>query len=412
MGSGDALEVAAVGGARLLLTRSSEDDARFALPQLLERFPPLFAHADAASTYVGLPFARAALDGWDVEPNLGPSRPHLELLKPLSANLSSAAAVPFVASLARAACALSCTSVIADGGTTTLAARSPCLLIAHLEGRTSPTMLGKSLHVHFTMEPDDFLRWYLRTPAASWGRGVDGSDIFFVRSAHARELEEAVVGGALNTPAFLRGASYHLKDSGRAERCLVQTPDELSLELRAGWSGLEAADEARITIVPHPCRPRLGLALDGVHMLGGDADLGSLLLRAGLALDRAFREANENASPAARVTSSKGDALPVDGALALRLGEAWEPAGGWPTPRGHEDAHFAALEQRGTHVLALWETSPWVYVALLRGIAAGAADGVRWAAPADAPTPRAWFDAFQRPWTRTRGETGTVYHPI
>ncbi len=55
-------------------------------------------------------------------------------------------------------------------------------------------------------------------------------------------------------------------------------------------------------------------------------------------------------------------------------------------------------------MLALWDTSPWVYVALLRGAAASASGVVRWAGP---PVQAEGFvQALAQPWGRTRQRRG------
>jgi hypothetical protein len=358
-----------------------------------------------------------------VEPDAGPSKGSLLLLKNLTANLSSPGTVGLLQSLASVASRIAQLPVAgsgeAAGTTTTLARRSQSLLIAHLEGRTSATRMGAQLHVHFTLEPEDFLRWYHSTPNGATGRGADGSDAFFVRSSRERSLAEGVGGGPTNTPAYnLRYASYHEKDGKKARQCLGQPPAAaLALTLRKGWSGLPEGEEAHLSLVLHPCRPRLGIAMAGVAALRGNAAQCAVLLRAGVGLDAAVRAALAQAPPACRLKDSDGKTLlQVDAGLAVRLGDAWGAQ--LPALTAREDAHYAALEAGGVHVLALWETSPWVYVALLRGAAAAsgagggssAGGGVKWAGPP--VQPQDFVQSFVRPWGRTREEDGTVYFPV
>lgn len=377
------------------------------MPQLQALFPSLFSSACASSGGM-LPLEKEELQGWGVTPDAGPSGGSLMLLKDIKACLSSLKSkdlADVVQSLAAVSSRISQLPVVgADEGSETLARRSQCLLIAHLEGRTSGTRMGASLHVHFSLEPEDFMRWYLSTPAGSQSRGQDGSDVFFVRSSRERHLAESMVGGPTNLPAFqLRFASYQEKDGKRAQEVLDQPPAAaLSLSLRPGWSLLPEESEACLSLVLHPCRPRVGIVMQGVAALRGNDKQCASLLQAAIGLDAEVRAALERAPPD-RCTSRT-----LDAALALRLGDSWRAQP--PALTKREDSFFAAQEAEGVHVLALWETSPWVYVALLRGTAASAAAGVRWAGPA--VEPQAFVVALMQPWGRTREEDGSVYYPI
>ena len=271
--------------AHLIRDRS---DARFDLARLAVRFPPLFVTPSppgGSAAFVpvsGMAFSASLpllpavyATGAQCCVNLGPSMPYAEVLCDVPGNLASEAAEPHRKALAGFLAAASQLLTAADDPSAPplpLAQRDgPLLAIAHLGGRTSPTAWGAKLHVHLSLEPADFLRFYFSTEASSRDRSRCASDIFFITSFAARRLSEQVVGGPQNLPAYeVRHASYQVSDGTRARTVTGQALGlELVLPLPAGWGG-GGSDPL---IVLHPRRPRLGLAIAGVSSVDGNAAL-------------------------------------------------------------------------------------------------------------------------------------------
>jgi hypothetical protein len=238
-------------------------------------------------------------------------------------------------------------------------ASSPMLLYAHLQGRNSPTRLGADLHLHVMLPWRQFTRLYFQTATSDTSRGLDGTDLFFVRTSADRKRAECLLGGPQSGPGYkFKRMSYVASDAGNTRRLLESTDTEklqhFKASLSSDWadSAGEVAEKQAI-LVFHPSFPCIGLAFAAgtttstaattssastsqtsttttptttttIPYIGRNADLVETTLKTLIALYRAAKKAIGSIPHTSLPVSHSGNVIDLCGmAIACRLGDTW-----------------------------------------------------------------------------------------